>query len=152
MENFIRAKFEDYNLGRAFQKALRTVSPIRCQDAVYIVFFDTEGCTGNDVILLTVYIIQIKVPLWWVMWPPYTIKKKCYLLRSCLVGSSVAGRGTPFRAQEWTLVSHSEMNFLRRHTCWQSKRLHWEGAPRRRAGGSGNPGGLLCHVAHSLGF
>ena len=81
-------------------------------------FFDTEGCTGNDVVLLTVYIIQIKVPLWWVMWPPYTIKKKCYLLRGCLVGSSVAGRGTPFRAQEWALVSHSEMNCLRRHTCW----------------------------------
>ena len=38
MENFIRAKFEDYNLGRALQKALRTVPPIRCQDAVYIVF------------------------------------------------------------------------------------------------------------------
>ena len=25
-------------------------------------------------------------------------------------------------------------------------------APRWRAGGSGNPGELLCHVAHSLGF
>ena len=35
---------------------------------------------------------------------------------------------------------------------WQSKRLHWEGAPGWRARGSGNQGDLLCHVACSLGF
>ena len=34
MENFIQAKFEDYNLGRAAQKALRTVLPIRSQGTV----------------------------------------------------------------------------------------------------------------------
>ena len=34
MENFIRAKFEDYNPGRASQKALRTVPPIRSQGTV----------------------------------------------------------------------------------------------------------------------
>ena len=27
-----------------------------------------------------------------------------------------------------------------------------ERVPGQRAGGSGNPGGLLCHVAHSLWF
>ena len=43
------------------------------------------------------------------------------------------------------------MNCLRRHTCWQSKRHYWKGAGGR-AGGSGNPGGLLCRMAHSLGF
>ena len=36
--------------------------------------------------------------------------------------------------------------------CWQSKRFYWEGAPRWRAVGWGNPGDQLCHVAHSLGF
>ena len=36
---FIRTKFEDYNnLGRVSQKSLRTVSPIRSQDTVYISF------------------------------------------------------------------------------------------------------------------
>ena len=36
--------------------------------------------------------------------------------------------------------------------CWQSKRFYWERAPGRRAGGEGNPGELLCHMAHSIGF
>ena len=36
--------------------------------------------------------------------------------------------------------------------CWQSKRFYWERAPGRRAGGQGNPGELLCHMACSLGF
>ena len=44
----------------------------------------------------------------------------------------------------------------RRHTCWQSKRLYWKKYPDphpsapQRAVGSGNPGELLCHMAHSL--
>ena len=38
------------------------------------------------------------------------------------------------------------------HSCRQSKRLYWEGEPRWRAGGQGSPGGLLSHVARSLGF
>ena len=29
LENFIQAKFEDYNLGRTSQKALRIVPPVR---------------------------------------------------------------------------------------------------------------------------
>ena len=33
---------------------------------------------------------------------------------------SVTGRGIPSRVWEWALVWHSEMNCLRRHTCWQS--------------------------------
>ena len=44
------------------------------------------------------------------------------------------------------------MSCPRRHMCWQSKRFYWGRAPRWRAGGSGNPGELLCHVACSLGF
>ena len=44
------------------------------------------------------------------------------------------------------------MNCLRRHTCWQSKRLYWEGATRQRTAGCGNPGELLCHGARSLRF
>ena len=34
MENIIRAIFEDYNLGRASQKALRAVLPIKSQGTV----------------------------------------------------------------------------------------------------------------------
>ena len=34
MENFIQTKFEDYNPGRASQKALRTVPPVRSQGTV----------------------------------------------------------------------------------------------------------------------
>ena len=34
MENFIPAKFEDYNPGRASQKALRTVPHVRSQSTV----------------------------------------------------------------------------------------------------------------------
>ena len=44
------------------------------------------------------------------------------------------------------------MNCLRRHMWWQSKRFYWERVPRWRAGGPGNPGEPLCHVACSLGF
>ena len=58
MENFFRAKFEDYNLGRASQKALRTVPCIRSHGTV-IQVFEIEGYILNDV-LLTVYTIQSK--------------------------------------------------------------------------------------------
>ena len=34
MENFIQAKFEDYNPGRASQKGLRTVPLVRSQGTV----------------------------------------------------------------------------------------------------------------------
>ena len=44
------------------------------------------------------------------------------------------------------------MNCPGRHMCWQSKRFYWERTPGWRAGGSGNPGELLCHVARSLVF
>ena len=36
---FIPDKFEDYNLGRASQKALRTVPPTRSQDIAYLRHF-----------------------------------------------------------------------------------------------------------------
>ena len=47
---------------------------------------------------------------------------------------------------------HSEINYLRRHMCWQNKRLYWEGVPGWRAARPGNPGELLCHVACSFWF
>ena len=34
----------------------------------------------------------------------------------------------------------------------RNKRLDWEGVPRWRGGGEGNPGELLCSRAHSLRF
>ena len=39
-----------------------------------------------------------------------------------------------------------------KHMCWKSKRLYWEGVPGWKAGGLGNPRGLLCHMAGSLRF
>ena len=45
-----QAKFEDYNLGRASQKTLRTGLPMRSQGTV-IQFFETVGCTLNDVLI-----------------------------------------------------------------------------------------------------
>ena len=59
--------------------------------------------------------------------------------------------GDPFQGPKW----HSCLtlgNELRRNTYWQSKRLYWEGVSRWRTDRQGNPGGLLCHVAHSPGF
>ena len=38
MEDFIQAKFEDYNLGRAPQKASRAILPIRSEGTVIISF------------------------------------------------------------------------------------------------------------------
>lgn len=38
MENFIWASFEDYNLGRSYEKVLRALLPVRSQDTVYINF------------------------------------------------------------------------------------------------------------------
>ena len=43
------------------------------------------------------------------------------------------------------------MNYLMRYTCWQRKRVIGK-APRWRTIREGNPGGLLSHVASSLGF
>lgn len=48
--------------------------------------------------------------------------------------------GTSSMARDW------EMNRPRRHTCRPSKGVYWEGAPRRRAAGQGNPGEWLCPV------
>ena len=36
LKNFIQAKFEDYKLGRASQRVLRTVLSVSDQDTVYI--------------------------------------------------------------------------------------------------------------------
>ena len=66
--------------------------------------------------------------------------------------SSSCRKGDPFQAQEWALVSHSEMSCPRRHMCWESRRLCWERAPGWRAGGSGSPGGQLCHGVAVSGF
>ena len=56
MEKFICTKFEGYNPGRASQKALRTILPLRGQSTV-IYIFEAKGYISNDV--LTVYTIQI---------------------------------------------------------------------------------------------
>lgn len=44
-------------------------------------------------------------------------------------------KGEPYPGSKSGLFSNSEMYCLRRHACWQSKRLYWEGTPGRRAGG-----------------
>ena len=44
----------------------------------------------------------------------------------------------------------SNMNYPRRHVLTEA--LLGRGVPGPRAGGLGNPGELLCHVAHSLRF
>ena len=58
MEIFIQAKFEDYNSGRASQKAVRTIPPIRSQGTVMWVFWERRTVQLNDV-LMTVYTIQM---------------------------------------------------------------------------------------------
>ena len=77
---------EGHNLGASSRKAPRTVPPIRGQSTVIYVF-ETEGCTLNDHVLLTVYTIQInmyKVSSGsWVIAAPCKIKEEVYLLRSC---------------------------------------------------------------------
>ena len=42
MEIFIQAKFEDYNSGRASQKAVRTIPPLEVK-AQLCEFFEREG-------------------------------------------------------------------------------------------------------------
>ena len=60
--------------------------------------------------------------------------------------------GDPFQGSKVGSCLNTQKRIVRGDTCWQSKRLHWEGVPGWRAGGPGNPGDLLCHVALSLGF
>lgn len=49
LENFIWAKFEDYNPKRTSPKALRTALPIRSQDILtWVSFFEAQGSTSND--------------------------------------------------------------------------------------------------------
>ena len=53
LENFMQAKFADYNPGRTSQKP-ENCSPGRKsrhsqKSNTYISFFETEGCTSNDV-------------------------------------------------------------------------------------------------------
>ena len=58
MENFIRARFDNYNPGRASQKSLRTVPPRLEVKAHFYKFFETEGWTSQHV-LVTVYTTQV---------------------------------------------------------------------------------------------
>ena len=77
LENFIWAKFEDYNLGRASQKALRTIPSVRNQDRV-ICFFCIDSLHNPDIsIILVCHMI------------PYKNKKDSYLLRCCLVDGGI---------------------------------------------------------------
>ena len=76
------------------------------------------------------------------LWNP----REIFLLMNLLQeGGSLPG-------PETGLLSNTQKWIVRGDTCWQSKRFYWERAPGWRAVGSGNPGELLCHVAHSLGF
>ena len=50
---------------------------------------------------------------------------------------AVAERGTPSRAWELALIQCLDMNRLRRHTCWQSKRAYWTGHLGREQEGEG---------------
>ena len=52
-----------------------------------------------------------------------------WLLRNVLLYGYIAGRGTPPRAWEWTLVWHSDLTCPRRYPYWQSQRLSGEGLP-----------------------
>ena len=61
-------------------------------------------------------------------------------------------KGGPLPGPETGLLSNTQKWIVRGDMCWQCKRFYWEGAPRWRAVGWGNPGEQLCHVAHSLGF
>ena len=78
---------------------------------------------------------------------------QCWVLGG--IGMIVAERGTPSRAQEWALAFHSEMNCPRTwipDTCWQSKRLYWEGAPGWRAAGKGTQEDCSAMWLKVLGF
>ena len=57
MENFIRAKFEVITQEEHLRKPWELFRQLEVKAQLYK-FFETEGCTSNDV-LLTVYIIQI---------------------------------------------------------------------------------------------
>ena len=50
-----------------------------------------------------------------------------------LMGCSLLQEGGHLPGLESRLLSNTEMNDLRRHIYWQSKRLYWEGAPGQRA-------------------
>ena len=80
---------------------------------------------------------------------------KPYFLSSfsnLFVSNFVAGRGTPNRPQRG-LLSNTRKWVVRGGThADEAREFTGKGVPRRRAGGQGNPGGLLCHVAPSLGF
>ena len=61
-------------------------------------------------------------------------------------------KGDPFQGPKMGSCLTLEMRCLRRHICWQSNRLYWEGMPMLRAVGWGNPEELFCHMVHSLGL
>ena len=106
LENFIWAKFDDYNLKEHLRKfwelfcLLEILCPrnspgnntgVGCHfllqleiKAQFSKFFETEGCTSHDVLstvnpdLSIVLVGHVK---------PYQIKEECYLVRSCLLGA-----------------------------------------------------------------
>ena len=76
----------------------------------------------------------------------------CQMLCKCkLLSSPVAGRGTPSRAWEWTLVQHSEVSCLRRHVCSQSRRPYWRGRPGENSRARG-PGRTALQWLVALGL
>ena len=60
-------------------------------------------------------------------------------------------KGEPLPGPKSGLFSNSEICCLRRHTCWQSKRLYWEGVPGQRARGR-EPRRTALPCGFNLGF
>ena len=61
MEDFIWAKLRIITRDQHLRKLQELLCPLEVK--AQVMFFETEGCTLNDV-LVTVYTIQIQVPLW----------------------------------------------------------------------------------------
>ena len=83
LKSFIWARFEDYNSGRASQKALRTVRLVRNESTVIYIFWDQglyikwhiiDSLHNGDLSAFVVGHVTL-----------YKIKEECYLLRNCLV-------------------------------------------------------------------
>ena len=69
----------------------------------------------------------------------------CMLLTTCNSRQIMINTSMPGDAFQFTFKCSKAQHF-------KHKRLYWEGVPGGRAGGWGNPGGPLWHVARSLGI
>ena len=129
MENLIQAQIEDYKLGEASQKALRTVPPSKSQDTVNdMLVFETESWTSCDILstvlqnpdLSSIVVGHVT---------PYKIKKQCYLLRHCIAPAGKVLLFTveqvflpmgrfDFVSQSYTVYSGGERRLKSREECF----------------------------------